>query len=161
MKRIAKKRAAAKWILLALLVYCLVITALTYLLPDSRTAAILCPFTLVAVYLEQWTAESAAIVVISRILVWLFAALPLVGWFLLCKPVRAGKTMIVAPYCLLLACNLWITLSHLITGLGIKNTVYMAPTLQYVSITLRLFAVSLVISVAVLVSVCFWQPKKT
>ena len=160
MDRIAKRRTAAKWILLVLLVYSLVITALTFLLPDNRTVALLCPFTIVAVYLEQWAEESQAIVLISRTLVCLFAVLPLLGWILLCKPRKLGKALIVAPYCLLLACNLWITVSHLITGLGTKNSVYMGPTLQYVSITLRLCAVSLVISVAVLAAVSIWQPKR-
>jgi len=161
MDRIEKRRRAAKWILLVLLIYCLAITALTFLLPDNRTVALLCPFTIVAVYLEQWAEESQAIVVISRTLVWLFAVLPLIGWCLLCKPLRAGKALIVAPYCLLLSCNLWITISHLITGLGTKNSAYMTPTMEYVSITLRLCAVSLVISVAVLVALCIWQPKRT
>ena len=158
---IARKRAAAKWILLVLLVYCIVITVLTYLLPENYTVAMLSPFTILAVYLEQWAEELPAIVTISRVLICLLAVLPLIGWFLLCKPIRAGKPMIIAPYCVLLASNLWITASHLITGLGVKNTANMGPTLQYVSITLRLCAVCLVISIAILIAVNVWQPKKT
>lgn len=154
MKNIEKRRSAAKWILLLLLVYCLVITVLCRLLPDNRTVALLCPFTLVAVYLEQWATDSAAIVVISHTLVWLFAVLPLLGWIMLCKPLRAGKPLIVAPYCLLLAFNFVITASHFISGLGMRSA-------EYVHLTLLLCAVSLVISVAVLLAVCIWQPKRS
>ncbi len=160
MNRIDNRKKAAKWILLILLVYCLVITVLTYLLPVNHTLAFLSPFTVLAVYLEQWAEESTAILIISRVIVWLLAVLPLIGWLLLSKSVAFGKPLIIVPYCLLLAMNIWITLSHLITGLGIKNSVNMGPTLQYVSITLRLFAVSLVISVAVLAATCIWQPKR-
>lgn len=161
MSKLEKQQATAKWILLALLIYGLVITALAYLLPQSRTVAMLSPFTILAVYLEQWGDEYPLIIWISRALVCLLAVLPLIGWLLLCKPIRAGKPMIVAPYCVLLAGNLCVTLSHLATGLGIKNTAFMDPTIQYVSITLRLFAVSFVISLAVLFTVCIWQPKRS
>lgn len=161
MKNTTRKRTAAKWILLFLLLYSIVITVLSYCLPDNYTVAMLSPFTILAVYLEQWADELPYIVTISRVLVCLLALLPLIGWLLLCKPHYAGKPMIIAPYCLLLASNLWITLSHLITSLGTKNSVYMDPTLQYLSITLRLCAISLVVSVAVLITVCIWQPKKS
>lgn len=153
MNHIEKRKAAAKWILLALLLYCLVITILCRVLPDNRTVAMLCPFTIIVVYLEQWS-DTAAIVVISHALLWLLVALPLIGWLLLCKPVRAGKALIIAPYCLLLAFNLVITASHIITGLGMRS-------LEYVRISALLAAVSLVISVAVLISVSIWRPKRS
>lgn len=161
MKNVTRKRTAAKWILLLLLLYSIVITVLSYLLPDNYTVAMLSPFTILAVYLEQWADELPHIVTVSRVLVCLLAGLPLIGWLLLCKPYYAGKPMVIAPFCLLLASNLWITLSHLITSLGIKNSAHMDPTLQYVSITLRLSAVSLAVSIAVLVAVCIWRPKRS
>ncbi len=161
MTKLEKQRAAAKWILLALLVYCLVITVLTYLLPDSLTVAFLSPFTVLAVFLEQWSADSIAVYVIARALVCLHVLLPLIGWVLLCKPVYAGRALIIAPFSLLIASNLFITASHLITAVGTKNSAFMAPTKQYVGYTLRLCAISLVISIAVLVAVNIWRPKKT
>ena len=161
MSKLEKQRATAKWILLVLLVYCLVIAALTYLLPDSLTVAFLSPFTVLAVFLEQWSADSTAIFVISRGLVCLHAVLPLIGWLLLCKPIQAGRALIIAPFSLLIASNLFITFNHLITAIGTKNSAFMEPTKQYVSYTLRLGAISLVISIAVLVAVNIWRPKNT
>lgn len=161
MSKLEKQRATAKWVLFALLVYCLVITVLTYLLPDSLTVAFLSPFTFLAIYLEQWSTDSTLVLVISRVLVCLLAVLPLIGWLLLCKPIHAGRALIIAPYSLLIASNLFITAIHLITALGTKNSANLAPTKQYVSYTLRLSAISLVISIAVLVAVTIWRPKKT
>ena len=153
MDRIEKRRTAAKWILLVLLIYCLITTALTYLVPDSRVVAILCPFTNVAVYLLQWEKEFAPIVAIAHTAVWLFVTLPLAGWVLLCKPIRAGKTLVVAPYCVLLACNLVISASHIISALGNRKA-------DYLGVAVLQCAVSLLISAAVLTAVCIWQPKR-
>lgn len=153
MKRIEKRKAAAKWTLLALLIYCLVTTALIYILPQSRVVAMLCPFTNVSAYLLQWETEFAPIKAIAHTLIWLFALLPLVGWVMLCKPIRAGKTLIVAPYCVLLACNLVISASHIITALGSKIS-------EFLSVAVIQCAVSLVISLAALTAVSIWQPKR-
>lgn len=161
MSRLEKQQATAKWILLALLIYCLVITVLTYLLPDNLTVAFLSPFTVLAVFLGQWSDDATAIFVITHGLVWLHALLPLIGWLLLCKPIRAGRALIIAPFSLLIASNLFITLSHLITSIGTKNSAFLEPTKQYVSYTLLLCATSLVISIAVLVAVTIWRPKNT
>ena len=121
MSKLEKQRATAKWILFVLLVYCFVITVLTYLLPESLIVAFLSPFTVIAIFLEQWSADSTVVFVISHALVCLHAVLPLIGWVLLCKPIQAGRALIIAPFSLLIASNLFITASHLITALGTKK----------------------------------------
>lgn len=88
--RLARQRRAARGILLGVLIYCVVLDALYFLLPDSAPLHYLRPFTVTNAFPAVYPVLHYPMAALS--------VLPLLGWFLLQRGIRLGRQLIVVPY---------------------------------------------------------------
>lgn len=140
-----KKRARAGGLLLALECYALLLCVLYLLFPSSRVVCVLSPMTVLAQFLENWFSPAPVVL--------LLCALPIVGWILACRDLRAGMALMRVTYTALLIVSFTITAMHLVIDLGALRS------LKALGYTLVYCAVLLAHSVLCLVLLAKWKPS--
>ena len=138
-----KKRRLGKWLLLAVLLYCL-LTAVILQFTDSHLILYFCPYSVLF--------NSSFLAPCFGWLMYVFALPPLAGWLLLLWGKSPEKLLVSVPFVVLIALNVLITAMYLILSLGSWSP----GLLQHSLLT---GFVSLLASVPALVMLHLWKPK--
>lgn len=140
-----KKRARAGVLLLVLVCYALIMSALYLVFPTSRAVCVLCPMTVLAQFLENWFSPAPVVLTLC--------ALPIAGWIAVRCSWRAGMALMRVTYTALLIVSFTITAMHVIIDLGALRS------LKALGYTLVYCAVCLAHSTVCLILLGKWQPN--